>query len=295
MNKKGNITKAEKLISGAIDMHIHTNPDLFPRLISDIEMAREAKNAGMGGIVIKNHFTTTADRAAVASEISGFPVFGGLVLNSPVGGLNPEAVEVSLKLGAKIIWMPTIYAEYQLKNPGVVKMFNMAVGPDTKGISLLDQNLNLKNEVKEILDLIIEYKAILATGHISKQEANLLVEEASKMGVKKIILTHPLSPIMGYTLDETREIVAKGVSLVEFNVLDTTEVVSKSISAKLIADAIKVIGANKAVMATDGGQTVNPSPVKMMQDYIDTMLGLGISEADIKTMVCDNPAKILEL
>ncbi len=295
MDEKGNAIKAEKLIAGAIDMHIHTNPDLFPRLISDIEVAREAKNTGMGGIVIKNHFTTTADRAALAREITSFPVFGGLVLNNPVGGLNPEAVEVSLKLGAKIIWMPTIYAEYQLKDPDVVKMFNMAVGHDTKGISLIDQNLNLKNKVKEILDLIIGYKAILATGHISKQESNLLVEEANNMGVKKIILTHPLSPMFDYTTGEIRELVAKGVSLVEFNVLDTTEVVSKPISAELIADTIKAIGANKAVMATDGGQTINPSPVKMMLDYIDTMLGLGISEEDIKTMVCDNPAKILEL
>lgn len=295
MDKKGSATKAEKLITGAIDMHIHTNPDLFPRLFSDIEMAREAKNTGMGGIVIKNHFTTTADRAALAREITGFPVFGGLVLNSPVGGLNPEAVEVSLKFGAKIIWMPTIYAEDQLKDPGVVKMFNMAIGPDTKGISLIDQYLGVKDEVKEILDLIIEYQAILATGHISKNEANLLVEEANKMGVKKIILTHPLSPMFDYTTEEIRELVTKGVSLVEFSVLDTTEVVSKPISAKLIADTIKVIGAKNAVMATDGGQTVNPSPVKMMQDYIDTMLGLGISEKDIKTMVCDNPAKMLEL
>ncbi len=295
MNKKDSITKAAELITGAIDMHIHTNPDLFPRLISDIEAAREAKKAGMGGIVIKNHFTTTADRAALAREVTGFPVFGGLVLNSPVGGLNPEAVEVSLKLGAKIIWMPTIYAEYQLKDPDTVKMFNMVVGPDTRGICLLDRNLGIKNEVKEILKLITEHRAILATGHISKQESNLLVEEASSMGVKKIILTHPLSPMFDYTTGEIRELVAKGVSLVEFNALDTTEVVSGPISAELIAGTIKAIGVKNAVMATDGGQTVNPNPVKMMLGYIGTMLGLGIPEEDIKTMVSGNPARILEL
>ncbi len=294
MDERRRAVKAEKLIAGAIDMHIHTNPDLFPRLISDIEMASEAKSAGMGGIVIKNHFTTTADRAALASEITGFPVFGGLVLNSPVGGLNPEAVRVSLKLGAKIVWMPTIYAAYQLKDPGVVKMFNMVVGPDTRGINLLDQNLGIKSEVKEILALICEYQAILATGHISKQEANLLVEEAFNMGVKKIILTHPLSPMFDYTTGEIRELVEKGVSLVEFNALDTTAVVSKPISAELIADTIKAIGVKNAVMATDGGQTINPGPVQMMLDYIDTMLGLGIYEEDIKIMVCDNPARILD-
>ncbi len=294
MNKKDRITKAAELITGAIDMHIHTNPDLFPRLISDIEAAREAKKAGMGGIVIKNHFTTTADRASLASEVTGLPVFGGLVLNNPVGGLNPEAVEVSLKLGAKIIWMPTIYAECQLKDPDAVKMFNMVVGPGTRGISLFDRNLGIKNEVKEILKLITEYRAILATGHISKQESNLLVEEASNMGVKKIILTHPLSPMFDYTTGEISELVAKGVSLVEFNALDITEVVSRPISAELIAGTIKAIGVKNAVMATDGGQTINPNPVKMMLGYIGTMLGLGIPEEDIKTMVCDNPAKILE-
>ncbi len=295
MTELNNMSKAEKLIKGAIDMHVHTTPDLFPRLASDIEIAWEAKKAGMGGLVIKNHFTTTADRAQIASEVTAFPVFGGLALNNPTGGLNPEAVKVSLKLGAKIIWMPTVDSEERERHKEYIEMFNLASEPGTKRISLLDQSQALKKELADILELIIEHDAILATGHISKTEARILVEEAGKLGVKKIMLTHPLSPMLAYTIDEIKALINKGVSMVEFDFFSTTNAAGHPISKETIAGAIKAIGARNAVMTTDGGQRSNPGPVEMLKTFTAAMRELGITEEDIKTMVCRNPAAALDL
>ncbi len=295
MENIANMTKAEKLMDGAVDMHVHTSPDLFPRLADDLEIAREAKEARMGGIVIKNHFTTTADRAQIASETTSFPVFGGLVLNTPVGGLNPDAVRASLQLEAKIIWMPTIYAEFQLKGNSHVPMFGQIIKPGTKGINLLDSHQKLKKEIMTIIDLTLEYNAVLATGHISKLETAILVEQAAKMGHKKIMLTHPLSPMLDYSIEEIKELIDLGVTFVELNILDTTNVVNNPISTKTITRAIKEVGPSNIVMATDGGQTINPSPVKMLRQYINIMLDHSISEENIKTMIRYNPEFLLDI
>ncbi len=295
MEAKTDMIKTEKLMKGAVDMHVHTSPDLFPRLMSDMEIARAAHEAGMSGVVIKNHFTTTADRAQIASEITGFPVFGGLVLNTPVGGLNPDAVRASLQLGAKMIWMPTIYAECQLKGNPHVPMFGQIIKPGTKGISLLNSHQKLKEEIMTIIELTLEYSAVLATGHISKLETAILVEQAAKMGHKKIMLTHPLSPMLDYSIEEIKELIDRGVTFVELNILDTTNVVNNPISTKTIARAIKEVGPRNAVMATDGGQTINPNPVKMLRQYINIMLDHGISEENIKTMVRYNPEFLLDI
>lgn len=82
-------------IEGAIDFHVHSAPDAFARNISDIEVARLAARRGMRAIVLKNHITMTADRAALVAEVvPDIEVFGGIVLNKAVGGLNPVAIEV---------------------------------------------------------------------------------------------------------------------------------------------------------------------------------------------------------
>lgn len=285
----------KRLLQGAIDVHIHTGPDVFPRLIDDIEAAKQAKEAGMRAILIKNHMTCSADRAQIASKITGFPVFGGVALNLPVGGLNPQAVDTALRMGAKEVWMPTLHAEEYLADGSHVPMFNKVLKTGLKGISILDQEGALKPEVLEIIAMIAEKDAILATGHISIKEAMTLVPKAKQMGVKKIFVTHPLSPMLNYTVRDLREILEKGATMIEHNINDTTHQMKNPISPTVIAEAILAVGADTVIMSTDGGQVINPAPVKMMELFISQMLDLGVSEKDIALMVRDNPARMLEV
>ena len=83
----------DETLEGVIDFHAHAGPDSRPRSLTDIEVARLFRQAGLRGVVLKNHFTMTADRAALAmAQVEGLEIFGGVALNLAVGGINPEAV-----------------------------------------------------------------------------------------------------------------------------------------------------------------------------------------------------------
>lgn len=288
-----NTVRAKELIEGSIDFHIHTGPDVFPRLVNDIEAATQAKAAKMKAILLKNHVTGTGDRAQIASRVVDFPVFGGIALNLPVGGVNPQAVEMALRMGAKEVWMPTIHAAHYLKEVDNVPMFAKLIKSGIKGINLLNSDGSLKSEVKDVLALIAQYDGILATGHISIKEAMALVPEAKKMGLKKIVVTHPLSPMENYTLGDMKEILALGATMLEHVVNDITHQMKSPIPASKIADAIKALGPETAIMSTDSGQVINPAPVCSMENFIREMLDHGIPEKDIILMTRDNPARML--
>src|SRR5512136_324325 len=187
MVAKGSLEKqAKEMLQGVIDFHIHTGPDIYPRLLNDIEVARQAKRAGMKAILIKSHATITGDRAQIAQAVAGFPVFGGVALNWHVGGLNKFAVECAAKLGAKQAWMPTTHATNYLKYVDHVPMFAKAMPKDIKGISILREDGTLIPEIGPILEIIARNDMILATGHLAPNEGIPLIREAKRAGVGKI-------------------------------------------------------------------------------------------------------------
>src|ERR1051325_8180798 len=99
-------------LTGAIDIHAHTDPDGVPRSIDAIDLAKLAKSRGMRSIVLKNHYEPTASLAyIVRKEVPGIDVFGGISLDLTVGGVNPAAVEWMTKVKGgygKVVWLPTL-------------------------------------------------------------------------------------------------------------------------------------------------------------------------------------------
>lgn len=290
-----NRQKAKEMILGSIDFHIHSGPDVFPRLMNDVELAQAAKDAGMRAILLKSHTEGMAGRAAIASAVTGFPVYGGLALNQSVGGLNPEAVRTAIRMGARQIWMPTIHATHYLKAMDNVPMFaKLLKGKGgVAGIDLLDENGALKDVVKEIIELIAEADIVLASGHISSREAMVLTREAHSRGVQKIVITHPTSPMEHYSIDEMKEILALGATMLEHVVNDTTHQMKDPVASTVLSDAIKATGAAHNIMSTDSGQVINPPPVLSLENFICMMLDDGISQEDIRIMTRDNPARML--
>jgi hypothetical protein len=283
-----------ELLQGSIDLHIHSAPDVYPRIQNDVELALQAKEMGMQAIVVKNHFFPTEARAQVATDVTGFPVYGGIALNLQVGGLNPHAVETSLKMGAKIVWLPTLHARKFLQNLSHVKTLAGELGGDIEGIYLLEEDdETLKPELLKIFELIAKWNAVLATGHVTLKEAKIAVKAAAAAGVKKIIVTHPLASFVNYSLKEMKEFINIGATYLEHVFNDTTRQVAHPIERKAICEAIKGVGAKYSIMSTDSGQWLNPIPSQQMGIYIKDMSDFGILPKDIGIMVKTNPAKAL--
>ena len=296
------LDKLEELIQGAYDLHVHAGPDIVPRRQDILDVARDASNLGMGGLVFKDHYTTTADRARIAREVvPGVNSFGGIVLNYPVGGLNPEAVDKAIKLGAKIIWMPSVDAAYTVKKVIVtnetpwLKPF-VSLNRIEDGISVLKGGISgseLVPEVLEILKLIADADIILDTCHLCAKEAFPLVKEAKKMGINKIIVTHPNCSVNKMTINEQKEFSKLGAFL-SYAYLPCMPMYDR-LDPREIVPMIEAVGTNHCLLFSDFGQVLNPPVVEGLKLFIGTLLALGIPEDGIQTMVKHNPEILLNI
>lgn len=271
-------------LEGAIDLHVHTAPDVEPRCVDDWELTQAAAEAGMRAVLIKSHYALTADRAWLVERMtSRIRVFGGLTLNEAVGGLNPAAVEAALKLGARAIWMPTRSAANH-------KAF---FGEPGLGLSILSEEEKLKAEVYEILGLIAEFDVILATGHLSPKEIMALIPAAHSMGVRKIVITHPELPVVNLSIAAQRDLARAGVFFERCYV--STLLPGSQVTLGDIAKAIREVGPEHTVLASDLGQKGNPHPVAGFGQYIDGLRSIGMGQQEIDVMIRRNPALLLSI
>lgn len=271
-------------LQGLIDMHIHTGPDIRPRLLDDLEAARAAKEARMRAILLKSHITLTTDRASMAEKVvGGIRVFGGLALNIYIGGFNPAAVEMALKMGAKEIWMPTISAANELHHEG-----------KAGGLTIFNKNDKIRPEIHDIIDLVHHADAILATGHISVKETVILVRLAREQGLRKILVTHPEAPFIRMSAETQTEILGKGVFF-ERCYVDTTPAMNCAVTIQEIATIIRKVGTESTVLTTDFGLESLPPPVIGLKAYLTKLVMEGFSLDEIRRMAGENPTYLLDL
>lgn len=284
----------KELGQGIIDLHVHSAPCLYRRHGDEYDMSKQAKEFGFEGILFKNHLSGNAGKASIVRKIlPGFKTYGSLVLSSYTGGLNPDCVEVAVKMGAKEVWMPVFHAANHINTIGFVglptlkpnmKMDRPKQGWD--GYRVIDHHGDIHPEVEEILGIIADHDVILGTGHISLEEIYALIEAANKIGVQKILVTHATHLTTGWTIDDQVKMADMGAMI---------EHCYPSKKKKLIAEAIQAIGAERCVLATDAGTDLLPPPVTTMRLFIEEMLGHGVPEKNIETMTKDNPRKLLNL
>lgn len=271
-------------LHGVIDMHVHCAPDVEPRRADDIETARAAAEEGMRALVFKSHVTHTADRAMIAERVvPGIRILGGLALNYPVGGLNPAAVEVAIKLDAREIWMPTKDSAHERAYRG-----------QTGGLSIFDENGQIRAAVHDIIELIRQADVILGTGHLSIPETVTLVRLAHERHVRKIVLTHPEAYFIQMPVSIQRDLAARGAFFERCYVF-TTQLAGATISVGEIAAQIQQVGAESTVISTDLGQPHNPAPVDGMRDYLARLASSGLNRRDLARVSSENPAFLLNL
>lgn len=284
-------------LHGYMDIHVHAAPSLFARSVNDLELARGARDAGMRGFVLKAHEEGTASRAELLRlQFPGLEVFGSIVLNAFVGGLNPYAVDLAVRLGARIVWMPTGSAANHLAYYGGPDYSaQKASGPliPQKGIRILDDLGKIRPEVFDIVDRIAQSDVVLATGHLSPEETSALVPLARRRGVQKVLVAHPDLGVTKMPLDLQVDLVRQGAVL-EKSYLPLMPN-WKSVTWDALVDSIRRLGPDCCVLQTDFGQANHPHPVKAYGDFLGGLREHGVREADLYRMGAEIPADLLGL
>lgn len=278
-------------LEGAIDLHVHSAPDVYPRSVDDDDLATEAEAAGMRAILIKSHHTLTSDRARMAAKRRAIDVFGGVALNRTVGGLNPVAVETAIEFGARQIWMPTIHAAHCLAVADQ-PMFRAEVERGRKGIRATDDAGRPTAGVRAVLEVLRDADIILGTGHLAPAESLAVLAAARDMGIAKMLVTHPLMSFTRFDREQMHAAVGLGAFL-EFDYLECSPNWHQAVDPDVTAAAIRAVGPAHAVMATDGGQDFNPTPVAMFREFASAMSARGIGDDELTAMMRENPARLL--
>jgi len=282
-------------MTGAADLHCHPYPDLFPRLADDFDIVQAARTAGMKAIVLKCHHENTVSRAYLVQRVMpGIKVYGGVVLNYYVGGVNPAAVEAALRLGGKEVWMPTVDAGYHAEVHGGTGGYDSQSGGRSRaeGIWVTDADGKLRPEVKEVLGLVAEHKAILGTCHLSPREIVALVREARDAGVEKIVVTHPYFKVPNLDLDTLEEVARLG-AMPEFGYCTVSPAWHYAVVEKVV-ESVQRIGASRCLLVSDTGQRHNPLPSEALRVFAQTVFEKGVPISDVERMIAGNPLDLLE-
>src|SRR5215510_3087034 len=270
-------------IEGLIDFHTDCAPDVFGRAVDDDESAQLYMARKMEGIVLKNHVALTADRAWLLKKHNpGIKAWGGVALNGPSGGINPEAVQWMWRMQGglgRVVWFPTFDADNHVKHfkdaPEGVKV----VGADGKALPA----------VREVLKICAEQKLVVHTGHLSPSEALAVIAAGRDAGVDRLVVTHAQFEVVNMSFDEMKKAASMGakLELCAMGVLMGPEAHLawmrnwRRVKVEETAAAVKEVGGQNFILATDLGQTGNPSPADGLQLFVTDLMKAGMSKDDV--------------
>lgn len=274
-------------------MHVHTNPDLRLRAYDDFEMMEAGIRVGARAIVIKTHQGTTMDRAylcnrhnkIVHGDTNHFTMFGSITLNRVVGGINPKAVDTALKLGAKVVWLPTQSAKNHLEKNG----------QDTSGCVEVVRDGKIVPELEDILRMIKDHNAVLGTAHISPKETFVVVEAARNVGVKNIVVTHPEWWVVGMSVEDQIRLVKDYDVILERCYAQNMGGGKYKSNLPSNVEIVKEVGYKNVMVDTDGGQVENPHWELAMEEYMQYLVDHGIPEEHVYYMTRTIPSRLLGL
>lgn len=277
----------QKPLAGAIDIHMHCGPDVLPRSVDSIDLARLAKAEGMRAIVIKNHYVSTANDAYLTRKaVPGIEVFGGIDLNLTVGGMNPAAVENMAHTAGhygRMVWMTSFDSQAQVRSEE----------GSTRPFVAVSRNGELLPEVKQVIAVIAKYNLVLETGHNTPDEILMMIREAKRAGVRHIVVTHAMIAPIHMNIAQMKEAAAMG-AYVEF-VYNGLIGPYKEFSFDDYVKAIRAVGPKNSILASDMGQMVNPVHTEALKQYYAGLLKGGITQEEMDEMARINPAAVLDL
>lgn len=290
--------RIDGLLRGAIDPHVHSGPSIAARGLDHVELLKAASDAGFAAVVTKDHDYSGVMTAALIKK--HFPalstkIYSSIVLNNVVGGFNPFAVEHTAAMGGRIVWLPTLAAENHLRwqaatarqHPASTDKIREAVG-----IPVLNADKTVRDDVKEVLDIVAKNDMVLASGHLHISETWLVFEEAQRRGVKRLVLTHP-EEIVDASLNDVQGIAAMG-AFVEHSLCMFVEGSKFQFAGpEELKRLIEAASVDQTVMCSDLGQTGTISPLEGFRRGIKMCIDLGYNDEQIRKMFSVNAARMI--
>jgi hypothetical protein len=293
--------RARLVVRGGYDMHVHIDPDFVPRIIDDIGLARRCLELGLAGFQMKSHYNSTAERArTVNAAVPGVRAIGAIVLNQAVGGINPLAVEIAAREGARTVWMPTVNSINEMEEvhsfaPGApmpvwmkfeVSLREAGVAPDP--VAVLDHGGKLLSAVEDVIEVAARHQLVLATGHLARDEIFAVVDGALAAGLRDVVVTHPEFPSQNLSLEDQAELSGRGALLER---CFTTPYTGK-VTWEHVFDGVRATGVENNVLSTDLGQVFNPPVEDGLALFADKFLEAGFSEEEVHTMTVTNTRRL---
>jgi hypothetical protein len=294
--------RARALVAGAYDTHIHVSPDVMTRRIDDISLAKKFAEVGLSGFVLKSHYLPTAERAELVRTIHpGFGALGAISLNASVGGMNPVAVEIAGRGGAKVVWFPTVDSANQrscrAEEPAgatppmwaALQDELRAQGMAAPPVDVLDASGEVTEPVRQVLRVIRRHDMVLATGHLSGDEIDAVVNAAVAEGVTRIVVTHPEFTSQRLAVARQRELAEKGALMER---CFTTPHTGK-VSWERFFEHVRAVGPEHSLLSSDLGQPANPPVEDGLALLADRFLAEGFSEEEVHTMAVRNSRRLV--
>lgn len=285
------------LLTGAVDLHVHPSPSPYPRRVDPIGAAEAAAAAGMRAIVLKSHHNDTAVivdtlRERGLDEI-GIEVYGGVVLNTQVGGLNPHAVSLSLAMGGRVVWLPTISSPAHLASNGHFPTATVEL-LDEDPVDVWGPDGELLPEMATIFELVSAADAVLASGHLPPRSIVACFEAAREAGVRRLLVNHPNFIVELGSEDATRLVELGAYFEHEVSMYDE-ESRFRAFELPTLLEWIELAGAERTILASDLGQADNPLPPESLERVGLLLAGAGAGEQEVRDLVATNPARLLGL
>lgn len=293
--------RARALVEGAYDTHIHVAPDVMSRRVDDVTLARRFLEVGLAGFVLKSHYVPTAERAEVVrGVVPGVDVLGALTLNASVGGLNPVAVEIAGRQGARVVWLPTVdccnQRESQAQAPdGATPPMWAQLQEDladegimAPAIDVLDPDGGIVPALQAVLTLIAKHDMVLATGHLSGTEIGKVVTAATDAGVRRIVVTHPEFTSQKVPAQVQRELAEQGALMERC----FTTPHSGKVSWSQLFEHVRAVGPEHSVLSSDLGQPFNPPVEDGLALMADRCLEAGFTDEEVRVMAVDNSRRL---
>lgn len=286
-----------EVLNGILDIHVHAGPSVANRAVDAADMLKEAQVAGYRGFLVKDYYFPTMMGAKMVEEHlddhRGVKVYGAIALNNSVGLFNLNAVDIAVNMGAKIVYFPTVSSKNHIEHHKGTFVGSGKASVPEQPVVFVDENGVMDPAAVEVLKYLAEKDVVLGTGHGTAWEIDHLVEKATELGVKRILVNHPQFHI-GATYEQMSKWAAMG-AYIEMNVcVFTSGSKLGTLADQVIADMLKAVPLNRLILDSDMGQNGNGSPVEGMYNFILLLMDkFGLTREEIDLIAKKNPATLL--